>query len=341
MEGKHKVKLKFKFFLAFTLIIISATLLYTKKINIAYATDLVITLATDKEEYGTGEKVTVKGNLTLEGYGFRVGLVAVEIESPISHLIFRTMKTGPLENQQWEVEITNLYPCDQYGNPKYSFKPGTFAYVKVEFENNSNSSKPIAVAVYIQYSNSVPFVAKIDKTTIPPNTSGSILSSIPIPSTAPLGTTWIFASIYTDQPKYGGFPYCPEKNATFQISTTSSSIQTSQIGTYETQTEPPSSFKFTFVLPKGTSCPFGTYTIYASAKWQNYTATASKTFNVIIIGDVDNDGDVDMDDIGIACLAFGTKPGHPRWDPRADITKDGIVDMDDIGLICLHFGEHL
>ncbi|MEM2738736.1 MAG: hypothetical protein QXK93_07120 [Candidatus Bathyarchaeia archaeon] len=306
-----------------------------------YATTLVITLATNKEEYGTGEKVTVWGNLTLEGYGFRVGLVAIEIDSPLATFIYRTMQTGPIENPQWEVEITNLYPCDQRGYPKYSFEPGTFAYVKVELINNSNTSKLVAIAIYLQYSNGVPFAAKIDKSTIPANSPASLQSSFPIPNTAPLGTTWVFASLFTDDPKYGGLPYCPEKNATFLISTTSGSIQASETKTNLVENEPPSSFRFTFNLPKGTSCPFGTYTIFAAAKWQNYTATTSKTFKVVIIGDVDGDKDVDMDDVGIAALAYGSKPGNPRWDPRADITKDGIIDMDDIGLICLHFGEKL
>jgi len=330
--------LKHKSLITLTFLLVTAFLLNNTAVH---ATNLIITLETDKEAYGSGEIATIKGNLTLEGYGFRVGLVAVEIDSPFKPFVFKTMQTGPIENPQWEIEITNLYPCNQSGYPKYSFKPGTFAYVKVEYTNYSNSSKPIAVAIYMQYSNNVPFIAKLDKTEIPASTSGSMLSSIPIPSSAPLGTTWVFASIYTDWPKYGGLPYCPEKNATFTISTSSSSYQTSQTNLYATLEDSPSSFTIKFTLPRGTDCTFGNYTIYASAKWQNYTATNTKIFQVVLVGDVDGNGTVDMDDIGLAALAYGTKPGDSRWDPRADINNDGIIDMDDIGLICLHYGEHI
>jgi len=55
--------------------------------------------------------------------------------------------------------------------------------------------------------------------------------------------------------------------------------------------------------------------------------------------DLNNDHKVDMKDIGIACRAFGSYVGHPRWEFVADINFDGKVDMKDIGLICWHFGE--
>ena len=35
--------------------------------------------------------------------------------------------------------------------------------------------------------------------------------------------------------------------------------------------------------------------------------------------DINNDGVVDMLDISIAAYAFGSYPGHPRWNPLADV----------------------
>ena len=63
-------------------------------------------------------------------------------------------------------------------------------------------------------------------------------------------------------------------------------------------------------------------------------------------GDLNKDGKVDIDDIIIPALAFGSYPTHPRWDPIADITgpegvPDDKVDIDDVVLVALHFGEFI
>ena len=55
--------------------------------------------------------------------------------------------------------------------------------------------------------------------------------------------------------------------------------------------------------------------------------------------DVNNDGIVDISDIYLAALAFGTTPGDPGWDPRCDVNKDDIIDIADIYMIALHYGE--
>jgi subtilisin family serine protease len=65
---------------------------------------------------------------------------------------------------------------------------------------------------------------------------------------------------------------------------------------------------------------------------------------VAIIGDITGsngwpDGRVDMKDIGVCCMAYGSFPGQPEWNPNADMNADGRVDMRDIGIICGHFGE--
>jgi len=46
-----------------------------------------------------------------------------------------------------------------------------------------------------------------------------------------------------------------------------------------------------------------------------------------------------MRDIGTAAQAFGSYPGHERWNPIADINNDGKVDMKDIGLVAKEFGR--
>lgn len=55
--------------------------------------------------------------------------------------------------------------------------------------------------------------------------------------------------------------------------------------------------------------------------------------------DVNHDGIVDLLDFSIIIQAFGSSPGHPRWNPLADVDHNNIVDLLDFFLIVLHFGE--
>jgi len=55
--------------------------------------------------------------------------------------------------------------------------------------------------------------------------------------------------------------------------------------------------------------------------------------------DVNGDGKIDIEDIFLAALAFGSEPGDPHWDPRCDVNNDGKVDIEDVFLIALQFGK--
>ncbi len=55
--------------------------------------------------------------------------------------------------------------------------------------------------------------------------------------------------------------------------------------------------------------------------------------------DLNSDGKVDIRDIAIAAIAFGSYPGHPRWNPIPDINKDNKVDIRDIASIARNFGK--
>jgi len=56
-------------------------------------------------------------------------------------------------------------------------------------------------------------------------------------------------------------------------------------------------------------------------------------------GDVNYDCVVDMTDIGIAALAFGSSPGKSHWNKMADVIDDLQIDMTDIGYIVANYGK--
>lgn len=106
---------------------------------------------------------------------------------------------------------------------------------------------------------------------------------------------------------------------------------------------------FTWVTLGLTPC--NNYTISAEATIVPYEFNT--TNNVFIdgyvkirhVGDINGDGKVDMKDIALVAAAFGTVPGHPRWNPDADITgptilvPDNKIDMRDVSLVAKNFGQ--
>lgn len=314
------------------MVILSLLLTAAKPVS---ASTLTLTITTNKQTYNAGETVIIQGNLTSDGSPVQDALVALEIDTRYRYYVFRTLQTDDIENANWSVEITDLYSCDMHGNPQNSFTRGSTAYLNVTWKNNSNVSQSIMVALYLQFSTGSPFQAFYHKVSTLANSSSYIISSFEIPSTAPTGTTTIYSSLYTDFPKNGGIPYCPEKNATFTITSSFGS----QPSTYNSiSASSTSSFQTAITLPK----PYvilGNYTVYGSCQYENETVLSSTQFEARLVGDVDGNMKVDMVDIGLCCKAYGSKPGDPNWDPRCDVYNDGKIDMKDIGIVCKNYGN--
>jgi hypothetical protein len=97
-----------------------------------------------------------------------------------------------------------------------------------------------------------------------------------------------------------------------------------------------------------TSVPLGSYTIKAEATpvpGETLIDNNVKTAPIMVISpvapstDINGDGKVDMQDIGLAARAFGETPGRPRWDPRMDINGDEVINLKDLVLIAKDFGK--
>ncbi len=104
------------------------------------------------------------------------------------------------------------------------------------------------------------------------------------------------------------------------------------------QTDAEGAYNLTFRL--SSTAKLGIYTIYVASRLIEEIATNRTVFEcMLFLGDLNGDGKVDIRDIAIAVLAFGSYPGHPRWNPVADVNKDDKVDTRDIALIVNNFGR--
>lgn len=60
---------------------------------------------------------------------------------------------------------------------------------------------------------------------------------------------------------------------------------------------------------------------------------------VTILGDMNGDRKVRVDDILSMALAFGSQPGDPNWHPYADLNGDGKIRVDDVLIAAGEFGK--
>jgi len=54
--------------------------------------------------------------------------------------------------------------------------------------------------------------------------------------------------------------------------------------------------------------------------------------------DLNMDGKIDIQDVAVVASAFGSYPGHPRWNLKADVNGDSSVDIRDIIIVASFYG---
>ena len=71
----------------------------------------------------------------------------------------------------------------------------------------------------------------------------------------------------------------------------------------------------------------------ANALARNYATLASRVTGLSLIGDVNHDGVVDCDDLGLVKASFGARAGNPAFDPNVDLDSSGVVDALDLATV--------
>jgi len=235
---------------------------------------LGLNVMTNKQLYEGNEFVTIHGNLTTCRAG---GLVALEVQDPRYVRVLRTLQTStnpPVGN----ITITEMYPCDFAGNPKYSFPADRSAYVKVTVKNNGDTSKNVTITVNAYDSSLRPFGAPVATLSLNPGATAFIIPPIFIPTWASSGTATAYASVFTDMPSRGGTAYCSEKSAQFEITGGSTPIPG--------EPEPTgivSNYNLSFRLPPEVVEGWymeGWYMVYVGSSHQSLRATNKTTFGV-------------------------------------------------------------
>ena len=57
-----------------------------------------------------------------------------------------------------------------------------------------------------------------------------------------------------------------------------------------------------------------------------------------LLGDIDSDNDVDIQDLAFLLSSFGAQTGDPNFNPAADIDGNGVVTLQDLAFLLSEFG---
>ena len=293
---------------------------------------LSLTVKTDKPSYYIGEYVYVYGNLTEDGTTIQDGLIALEVNGPYGTLVVRTLTTNVAPIANWLLNVTDVTPCDQNGNPKESFSKGTLAYFNVTVRNNDIEMRWVLVTVTVYDNSQAPLGVASFEGVVQQNSTFCVIMSVPIPETAETGTATVYANAYSGWPGIGGKPYCPEKSKTFQI------IDGGTQASVTTLNEQEGNYNTTFKL--SSEEPLGTYTIHVTSIYEGLTAINSTTFEVKVLGDANGDGWVETADFSLLCGVWNRKKGDPLYDEQCDFNKDGWIETADFAILCGYWGYH-
>jgi uncharacterized protein YfaS (alpha-2-macroglobulin family) len=102
------------------------------------------------------------------------------------------------------------------------------------------------------------------------------------------------------------------------------------------QTDSQGAYNLTFQATAGSV--LGTYTAFASTTHEGAIGTAETSFVLkrkTVSADINGDGKVNILDLTLVALAFGTHPGDPRWNPICDLNGDNGINILDITQVAL------
>jgi hypothetical protein len=99
------------------------------------------------------------------------------------------------------------------------------------------------------------------------------------------------------------------------------------------------SFRIPLPLENQGAIVYGKWNAIATTKLGDETLIDTLTFLVIIPGDVDHNGKVDLSDLALLAEAYGSRPNDPNWNPCADMDNDQYAGLLDLTILATHYGQ--
>jgi hypothetical protein len=301
--------------------------------NSPYASpNVTLTLNMDKNRYLFEEKINVGGSFTGNGYPIKDALVAVEIKNSDGILVAqRTLATSTFQ-VPCPLRITALAPCTSDGLPQKVFPVGSIAHFNVTVTNTGGAGNLNALIALNPYdSSNASLGVAYWLTTIASGATVSWLPGIPLDNTASSGQAMVYASVLTGFVENGGVAESLESSAEFTIS------QSSQGSSAHVDLPPQGSYQTLLDFHIGQTP--GIFTVYAGVAYMGKHAAQSTQIQMSIGGDINGDGVVDLRDLVLLALAYGSVPGDRRWNPAADINGDGVVGLQDLVWLARDYGK--
>lgn len=295
---------------------------------------------TDKSEYPYfRELVEVYGNISFQGEPAEDAVAAIQVQYPNkTTMLLRTVSTSLNPSWDWQLEIVSVIPCDQLGEPKNDFSRGSVAYCNVTVKSNRFTSRHALIVITAFDPDSTPLdIVWLECTIAGDGVAGMVAPIGPIPHWSSTGTSKMFASVLTDWPINGGYPYCPGKSADFNVYVYGESTYSSP-SVYPQSAIEVSNYSMTFRLPP--HVPIDTYDVRISAFYKNFDSWGNTTFTTISheLGDFDYDRDIDLFDAVSILAVYGVKSGGQGWDPRLDLLPNGHIELYDAVVVLCKYG---
>jgi len=92
--------------------------------------------------------------------------------------------------------------------------------------------------------------------------------------------------------------------------------------------------------------PCHNYTLAAEASQVPYEIDITNNYledgyvHIRLMGDINGDKYVNAQDAILLGLAFGSRPGSPKWNPAADLNQDTYINAKDVVLMGMNFGAY-
>lgn len=69
------------------------------------------------------------------------------------------------------------------------------------------------------------------------------------------------------------------------------------------------------------------------------SSTAIVNMTISLLGDLNEDGIVNILDLAIVAYSFRSSLGDPEWNPKADLNHDKIINIIDISVVAIEYGK--